>query len=151
MSHVACRVYDDYAHHPTEIKASLAAFREKFPTSQIVCVFQPHQAKRLKALFREFQSAFDAADITLIMPTYEVAGRDKRTSKNAEALVRAMQKRHPKQRVFYLNNPKNLKAILGRMLRVHGPCGSAFSLRKSVVVVMMGAGDIVQYTDRLVS
>lgn len=49
------RVYDDYAHHPTEIKATLQAFREKYPDSKIICVFQPHQAHRLKALFNDFK------------------------------------------------------------------------------------------------
>ncbi|MBI4094608.1 MAG: UDP-N-acetylmuramate--L-alanine ligase [Candidatus Liptonbacteria bacterium] len=138
-------VYDDYAHHPTEIKATLKAFREKFPKSKIVCVYQPHQAKRLQALFGEFRSAFDDADITLIMPVYEVAGRDKVNVNprfTSEALVRAIQKKHPKKLVFYLPNPKNLKKALTTLL-------AAGSRKQKATIVMMGAGNIVNYTDSL--
>ena len=134
-------VYDDYAHHPTEIRASLAAFREKFPQSKIVCVFQPHQTKRLEMLFKEFQSAFNGADSTLVMPIYKVAGRDTRSAKDSEALVRAMQKRYPKKLVFYLKDPKNLRVALDTLL---SPVAD-----RHPVLVMMGAGDIDTYTDRL--
>ncbi len=145
------RVYDDYAHHPTEIKATLAAFREKYPHSPLICVFQPHQAERLRLLFKEFQSAFDAADITLILPSYRPAGRDRENPKfNAESLVRAIQKKHPKKLIFYLKNPNNLKKALATLLHSNNlPRKSASSPRQSAVIVMMGAGDIVRYTAQL--
>jgi UDP-N-acetylmuramate--alanine ligase len=142
-----CDVYDDYAHHPTEIKATLAAFREKFPRRPIVCVYQPHQAKRLQALFKEFQTAFDAADITLVLPVYEVAGRDKVSSRyTSEMLAQAIQKKHPKRLVFYLKNPRKLKKALSTLL----PSLRSKSYSPSPVLVMMGAGDIVNYTDLLI-
>lgn len=151
LFHAPCsvlRVYDDYAHHPTEIKATLQAFREKFPRSPIVCVFQPHQAKRLSALFKEFQDAFDLADTTVIMPLYKVPGRDEKIGKyNSEALVRAIQKNQPKKLVFYLDNPKNLKSALKTLLGPDSPLATRHSL--SPIIVMMGAGDIVSYTDLL--
>jgi UDP-N-acetylmuramate--alanine ligase len=144
-------VYDDYAHHPTEIKATLRAFHEKFPSATIACVFQPHQAKRLKALFKEFQNAFDDANITLILPLYKVPGRDKEVSSlDSEALVHAMQKRRSEKLIFYLNNPKKMSTALNTLL-------SSPKLRSSklkndapqTILVMMGAGNIVQYTDAL--
>ncbi len=135
-------VYDDYAHHPTEIKATLQAFREKYPHKKILCVFQPHQAKRLKALFKDFMTAFKDADKTLLLPIYKVAGRDEKFPKfDSEALARIVQKREPHKLFFYLANPRNLKnaiRALATPLSDH-------------VIVMMGAGDIVNFTDQLIS
>ncbi len=156
-------VYDDYAHHPTEIKATLQAFREKFPTSQLVCVFEPHQAKRLKDLFREFTSSFEEADTLLLLPIYKVAGRDQNyLTYNSRELVKIMQKKYSGKPIFYLENPKNLKNALTTLLTtspndlcVLSPTGRKSSTRSSVmrqsaVVVMMGAGNIFNLTDSLI-
>lgn len=138
-------VYDDYAHHPTEIRATLKALKEKYPQKKILCVFQPHQAKRLEALFREFSTAFDDADEALVLPIYKVAGRDAAAGlRDSEALVRAIQKREPKKRLFYLADPSKLKNAI---LAMSDPDGPAPLSRK--VIVMMGAGDIVNMTDSL--
>jgi UDP-N-acetylmuramate--alanine ligase len=137
-------VFDDYAHHPTEITATLKAFREKYPMKKIVCVFQPHQIKRLAALFKEFMTAFNGADETLILPTYKVAGRDEKSGKfDAQALARAIQKKQPKKPLFYLAEPKRLKKALLTL--------AAVNPLSSKVIVMMGAGDIVKLTDSLLS
>lgn len=144
-SKVKIDIYDDYAHHPTEIKATLQAFREKYPGSKIVCVFQPHQAERLKALFKDFQTAFDAADVALILPVYQVAGRDKPSPKfDSESLVKAIQRKQPKKLIFYLSDPKNLKKALSTLLL------PATHHSLPAIVVMMGAGNIVDYTDSLI-
>lgn len=141
VSHLS--VYDDYAHHPTEIKATLQAFREKFPKRKIVCVFQPHQAERLKLLFKEFQTAFDEADVTLILPVYRVAGRDKVDLRfTSEKLVQTIQKKRPKKLIFYLKSPNDIKKALSALLSSNPPA-------LSPVIVMMGAGDIARYTDSL--
>jgi len=135
-------VYDDYAHHPTEIRATLAAFHEKYPKKKILCVFQPHQIKRLTALFKEFTTAFEGADKTLILPIYKVAGRDEKPSRfDAQALARAIQKREPKKLLFYLADPRNLRRAI---LTLGAPLSSC-------VIVMMGAGNIVDLTDSLLS
>ena len=186
MCHVP--VYDDYAHHPTEIKATLQAFREKFPERRIICVFQPHQAERMKFLFKEFKNAFGTADTVVIMPIYKVAGREPacagRSSAgskyDSEFLVKSMQKSEPGRPIFYLKEPKNIKNALNVLLSARSfPCPllartnaddtqnnaenfprkSALSQRnsagyivakhKSAVIVMMGAGNIVNYTDTL--
>jgi UDP-N-acetylmuramate-alanine ligase len=69
-------IYDDYAHHPTEIKATLAGIAQKWPKTGLICVFQPHQAKRLSLLFKDFVGAFDKANALVLLPVYQVAGRD---------------------------------------------------------------------------
>ena len=65
-------VYDDYAHHPTEIRASLEALRELYPAGQknITILFQPHLYSRTKAFFEEFVTAFRGADHVYFLPIY---------------------------------------------------------------------------------
>jgi len=69
-------VISDYAHHPTEIKATLQAAREKFGPNKIWAVFQPHQYQRTHYLFDQFSEAFDQADEIVITKIYSVAGRE---------------------------------------------------------------------------
>ena len=138
-------IYDDYAHHPTEIKATLQAFREKFPRQKIICVFQPHQAERLRIFFKDFQSAFTDADLTLILPIYQVAGRDAiNRDFTSEKLVKAIQKKYPQKAVFYLDNPKNIKSALTKLLL------PPTTYHLPTVLIMMGAGDIINYTNLLI-
>lgn len=65
-------IYDDYAHHPTEIKASIEGLRELFPEGQkkITIVFQPHLYSRTKALFSDFAKSFKGADRIILLPIY---------------------------------------------------------------------------------
>jgi UDP-N-acetylmuramate--alanine ligase len=136
----AVKVFDDYAHHPTEIKATLAAFRGQFPKDKIICVFQPHQAKRLTALFKEFRTAFTEADGAIFLPLYKVTGRDEEVTHDSEALVRAIKQRASKKlqnSILFLDNPRKLNAILAPLLS------------DDAVIIMMGAGNIVDYTDSL--
>jgi UDP-N-acetylmuramate--alanine ligase len=151
-------IYDDYAHHPTEIKATLKAFKEKYPRSPLICVFQPHQAERLKVLFNDFKTAFNYADITLILPTYHVAGRDKIYPKfDSKSLVKAIQRKQPKKLLFYLEKPENLKkAIQELIFNSQHPhklarlaTASAKRADSHYVLVMMGAGDVPKYTEEL--
>ncbi len=67
-------VVDDYAHHPTKIRASLAALREQH-AGRIVCLFQPHHYHRLSSLFDEFATAFSDADLVVVTDVYAPAGR----------------------------------------------------------------------------
>ncbi len=63
-------VYDDYAHHPTEIQKTLKSFRDKFPSSRIVCIFQPHTYSRTKSLFEQFSNSFNDANIVILTNIY---------------------------------------------------------------------------------
>jgi UDP-N-acetylmuramate--alanine ligase len=62
-------VYDDYAHHPTEVAAALAAARTLEPT-RLIAVFQPHLFSRTQALWREFGTALAAADLPVVLDVY---------------------------------------------------------------------------------
>lgn len=63
--------YDDYAHHPHEIKATLDAFREKYPDRKIALAFMPHLFSRTKLLFKEFVEELGQADRVFLMPIYK--------------------------------------------------------------------------------
>jgi UDP-N-acetylmuramate--alanine ligase len=61
---------DDYAHHPTEVAATLQAARQSFPDARLVVAFQPHLFSRTKAFTREFGEALLSADVVLVLPIY---------------------------------------------------------------------------------
>ena len=63
-------IIDDFAHHPTEIVATLDAARQKYPSKEIVAVFQPHTFTRTIALLDEFANALNQADSVYLAPIY---------------------------------------------------------------------------------
>ncbi len=71
-------VYDDYAHHPTEIMATLAAMREAHPEQRVIAVFQPHTYSRTSVLFKDFAQSFAGADEMILVPIY--AAREENVS-----------------------------------------------------------------------
>lgn len=69
-------IYDDYAHHPTEIAATLAAAKKGFPDKKIRCIFQPHTYSRTISLMDEFAKAFNDADSVIITDIYAAREKD---------------------------------------------------------------------------
>ena len=78
-------LYDDYAHHPTEIMATLSGARELFPNKKITVIFQPHLYSRTKLLLHEFAGAFSQAEKVIILPIY--AAREKPDSTISSAIL----------------------------------------------------------------
>jgi UDP-N-acetylmuramate--alanine ligase len=131
-------VVSDYAHHPTEIKATIAAAKEKYPSKKILAVFQPHQYQRTFYLFEDFIKAFDRAHKVVICDIYDVAGREKnKISKkvSSEKLAKAIQRRGKK--VSYLGSFKRVPDFLEKEIL---PAGS--------IILIMGAGDIYKLLDK---
>ena len=127
-------VLDDYAHHPTEIRASLAAIRQKYQLKHIWCVFQPHQYSRTRFLLDDFAESFKLADMTIVPEIYFV--RDSQETKkevNAEMLVEKMQE-NGTNAVFI----ETFEAICDYLKRNVSP---------GELVVTMGAGDIWKVAD----
>ncbi|MEK7162951.1 MAG: UDP-N-acetylmuramate--L-alanine ligase [Patescibacteria group bacterium] len=155
-------VYDDYAHHPTEIKATLAGIAQKWPKTPIICVFQPHQAKRLAILFKEFISAFNNADTLILLDIFKVKGRDSSASLRASASTRDVNSQKLaesiKKHIAKLNHDTKLKNIIylpyhEKLLKtikniILNPQSSI--LNPSAIIIMMGAGDIYKMTDKLI-
>ena len=120
--------FADYAHHPTEIVATIGAFKAKYRSEKLFVVFQPHQVARLTALFPAFVKSFDDADLVAILPAYQVAGREVVGGKTSEDLYKAIVKLRGKSAegtVFYLKN-----------------IAESLNLIDKQVVVFMGAGTI---------
>jgi len=149
-------IFDDYAHHPTEIKATLSGIAQKWPKTGLICVFQPHQAQRLSALFKEFVGAFDKANILILLDIFKVAGRDKVSQNvNSKKLAEAIQYRINKLKtknlklktIVYLPFPKKLPIVINEIIKEKflNPKPSTLD----AIIVMMGAGDIYKYTDFL--
>lgn len=120
-------VYDDYAHHPSEITATLQAAREKHPDARIVAVFQPHQYSRTAALFDDFAESFDDADEVIIADIYEARDTDEDKAKvSAEKLAEAI----PHDEVQHISG---LDKIAHYLLD---------TLNEGDMVLVMGAGNI---------
>ncbi len=83
MSHVGefngAILVDDYGHHPTEIRATLSALRQRYSPQRLLCVFQPHQHSRTRTLMDDFATCFANADIAIIADIY--ASRDSEEEK----------------------------------------------------------------------
>src|SRR3989344_3094145 len=124
------KIVSDYGHHPTQIKATLRAARDKWPHRQIWCVFQPHQYQRTYYLFNDFVRVFKEApvDRLIITDIYDVAGREETKIKKqvrAEKLIRSI---NQKWANFVAKND-----IIDYLKKY---------LKGGEVVIFMGAGDI---------
>ncbi len=117
-------IIDDYAHHPSEINATIDAARQKYPDKELVVVFQPHTYSRLQAYLKEFGQALSKADQTFVTPIFgsirENAGHV--SSADLEQLIP--------------NSEDIDMKTMNKLLNYH-----------HAVVVFMGAGDIEKYED----
>lgn len=128
-------VVDDYAHHPTEIKASLKALRAFYPYKHLRCVFQPHTFSRTEALLADFATAFHEADEVVVLETYASA-REQGGGASAEQLAQAIAAHHPK--VSFQPTVETATDYLSA------------NVTRSDLVVTMGAGDVWQVGEQLI-
>lgn len=132
-------VYDDYGHHPTEIKATLKAAKQIIKKKgRLWCVFQPHQYNRTFKLFKNFLNAFDDADEVLLLDIYSVPGRESQQIKK-QVSSRKLAEKINKKNVRYIESFQNAKKVL------------KLELKKDDVCLIMGAGDIIKLTKLLLS
>ena len=124
-------VYDDYGHHPTEVKATLVGAREKFPDKKITVVFQPHLYSRTKLLLGDFVKSFDDADEVLLLPIY-AAREPFDGSIKSEMLV---EKIGDKAKSFL--NFSDVENYLKN------------NLKESDILITMGAGDVYKVGENL--
>ena len=122
-------VFDDYAHHPTEITVTVEAFRRAYPSRRLVVVFQPHRYTRTKALFERFLTAFDRVDLLVVTEIYPASERPI-PGVSGLSLYEAIKARRKKRPTFYA---RERALALARLLELVKP---------GDVVVTMGAGDI---------
>lgn len=130
-------LYDDYAHHPLEVKTTLKTAREIFSKKRLICIFQPHTYSRTKALFDEFSKSFKNADIVIITDIYASAREKKDKSIRSEKLVEAI-KRYQKE-VKYIGKVESVAKYLRRIKK------------PGDVIFTLGAGDIFNYHKLIIS
>jgi UDP-N-acetylmuramate--alanine ligase len=129
-------VIDDYAHHPTEIRAVLAAAREG-AEGRVIAVMQPHRFTRLQALMAEFENAFNDADVVFVAPVYP-AGEEPIEGVDSAALADGL-RAHGHRMVRAVANLEELCGAL-RDLAAEGD-----------MIICMGAGDITKWASALAS
>jgi len=127
-------IIDDYAHHPTEIRAVLAAAREG-ADGRVIAVMQPHRYSRLQALMDDFQNAFNDADVVFVTPVYP-AGEEPIDGVDSAALAEGL-RAHGHRMVRAIGDLKELSRDL-RDLAAEGD-----------MVICMGAGDITKWAAAL--
>ena len=120
--------YDDYAHHPTEIKAVISSVGKIYKDRKIICVFQPHRYSRIKILRNEFVSAFKQADAVILCPVYS-AGEKIKYQFNQDNFSRQIYIKS-KVQVINIENKKDLNNYFKK------------NLMSNEIVVCMGAGSI---------
>ena len=127
-------VVDDYAHHPTAVRATLRAAREAH-AGRVVAVFQPHTTHRTAALLDEFAAAFGDADRVILAPIYRPTGReaDERAVTSSDVVARMG---HPEAQAV-----ESLDAAFESLV--------AEELRPGTLILTLGAGDVTTLADRL--
>ncbi|MBC8305477.1 MAG: UDP-N-acetylmuramate--L-alanine ligase [Pelagibacterales bacterium] len=120
--------YDDYAHHPTEIKEVLNGIRAAYKKDEIICVFQPHRISRLKDLKKEFSLSFKKADTVVLCPIY-TAGEKMKLGFNYNNFAKDIIK-NSKVNLFLINDQYQLAKFIKN--NIYG----------KKIVVGMGAGTI---------
>jgi UDP-N-acetylmuramate--alanine ligase len=130
-------IIDDYAHHPTEIKATLSTARSSYPKKKIWCVFQPHSLDRTTYLFDEFANAFADCDQVILTDIYQVAGRDNKQSRSIEELAKAIRDTGKSVKLI-----KENKAILSYCKK---------SISGNDVILTVGAGTITELSGQLIN
>ena len=128
-------VLDDYGHHPTEIKATLAALRACYPENRLVVVFQPHRYSRTKMLLDEFATAFNQADVLLLTDIYP-AGEKPISGLSGRVLADRV-RQHGHREVLYEEDRKKLSRTASDLIR------------SGDVLLTLGAGNIWQVGEEL--
>jgi UDP-N-acetylmuramate--alanine ligase len=133
-------LYNDYGHHPTEIKATLKAAKEQFPDKKLIVVFQPHLFSRTKLLLDDFATAFDSADEIIITDIYAAREKDDH-SIHARDLVEAINKNirliGGRAEARYISNFEDIKTYLQN------------NSDSNTLVLFQGAGDVYKIGEEM--
>lgn len=130
-------IVDDYAHHPTEINAALTAVRKMFPERRIVCVFQPHQASRVRRLLDELAASLHNADKAYVAEIF----RAREPIEEAAEVTAADLAAQARQRGVDVGSGHGLEEITEQLSRELSP---------GDVLITLGAGDIRKVCDGLI-
>lgn len=134
-------IIDDYAHHPTEIKATIAALKQKYGKRKLIAAFHPHTFSRTQVFFDDFAGSFIGVDELIILDIYGSA-REKQGGVEAGDLA---------EKIKALNQSSGVKQIV-KHIPTLAECEKYLrdEIERGDVVVLMGAGDIFRVGDNLV-
>jgi len=124
-------VVDDYAHHPTEISATLASARQVYPGRRLVALFQPHLYTRTRDFAREFGRALNGCDLALVTDVYP--SREKPISGVTGELVVSAAREQGQSGVVYLPQKEAVSSELEKRLR------------PGDLLLTLGAGDVARF------
>ncbi len=127
--------YDDYAHHPTEIRAVIRGAREVYKDRKIICVFQPHRYSRIKSLKLEFASSFRSIDAVVLCPVYS-AGEKLKYNFSQNEFSKLISKKS-KIQVINIKNSEELKNYFKK------------NLLENEMIICMGAGSISNWIRKI--
>jgi UDP-N-acetylmuramate--alanine ligase len=127
--------YDDYAHHPTEIKSILEGVNNVNSKRKIVSIFEPHRYSRVASLKKEFSKCFSKSNVVIISPLYP-AGEKKDTKYSLIKFAKLISK-NSKTQVILVKNEKELSNYLKK------------NLISNEIVIGMGAGSISKWMTQL--
>lgn len=130
-------VVDDYGHHPTEIRATLAAIKRAWPDKRLVVLFQPHRYSRTKGLYTEFLTCFHSAEL-LVMTDIYAASETPIDGVSTELLLADI-KKHGQRETAHVPEVDDLAAVVQPMLR------------PGDLVLTLGAGNIVKAGEDLLA
>ncbi len=133
-------IVDDYAHHPTEIKSTLAGLRRHYSDKNIITVFHPHTFTRTKAFFKDFVASFVDTDELIVLDIYGSA-REKQGEVSSRELVAAIKKHKSAVRI---KQPVRAIATIPEATRY-----LKARLKARDLLVLMGAGDVFRIADGL--
>jgi UDP-N-acetylmuramate--alanine ligase len=126
------KIYDDYAHHPTEVEASLKAIRKTNP-ERIITVFQPHLYSRTNDFYREFAESLIDTDILILAKIYPA--REKEIKGVSSELIYKEYKKISSKSVFYIDEFEKIKDKLNSIIE------------EGDVIIFQGAGDVTNLCD----
>lgn len=132
-------IIDDYAHHPAEIKATLAGARELYPKANLTVVFHPHTFTRTKALLDDFAASFDLADQLIVLDIYGSAREVQGGVHSRDLVKKIVETRHGASgSVRYIPTLKEAEKYLRE------------NAKRNDVIILMGAGDVFRIGQSLV-
>ncbi|HZJ40656.1 MAG TPA: UDP-N-acetylmuramate--L-alanine ligase [Candidatus Saccharimonadales bacterium] len=133
-------IIDDYAHHPTEIKATLEGVRHHYPYKRLRVVFHPHTFTRTKVLFNDFVSSFKEAAELIILDIYGSA-REKQGGVSSAQLVKAIKSFNKQNSITQsVSNLKNIAQVVNYLHK---------QVDANDLILLMGAGDVFRVAEEL--
>jgi len=127
--------YDDYAHHPTEIRFTLKALRQRYPEQRIVAIFQPHRYTRTFYLWEDFGEVFEEADILVVTEIYP-ANESPIPGVSGRLIYDAVILKEKNKEVYYL---ETFEEIYNMIIK---------KIKKGDVVITLGAGNIKELCEK---